>query len=182
MRSHIIARMKTAYRLVAILVFFASMSVAQAPADPPRDSRYYMGVGSRYFLNEQYKEAIAPYQKALDLEKQNPKLDKNLWRALVENLGMAYGITGDLKNAESTFRYGLDKDPNYPMFHYNMACTYAERNDLDNTLKYLKAAFANKANMIQGETMPDPRADDSFKRFLDNPRFKELVDSVAPKQ
>jgi tetratricopeptide (TPR) repeat protein len=162
--------------------FEEALPPVQSAAQTPQDSRYYMRVGSRYFLNQQFKESIAPYQRALDLEKQNAKLEKNLWRALVDNLGMAYGITGDLKNAESTFQYGLSKDPTYPMFFYNMACTYAERDDLDKTLTYLKKAFDYRANIIPGETMPDPRSDDSFKRYLDNPKFQALVDSIAPKK
>ncbi len=160
----------------------ASHSAAPAASSPAEhDTRYYMGLGSRYFLQERYQEAIPPYQKALDLEKQQPTLEKDLWRVLVDNLGMAYGITGDLAKAETTFRYGLSKDPTYPMFSYNMACTYAERNDLDNTLIWLKKAFDNKANSIPGEGMPDPRKDDSFRRFLNEPRFQALVDSLRTK-
>jgi hypothetical protein len=57
-------------------------------------------------------------------------------QVLVDNLGMAYGITGDLKKASEIFEYGLSKDDTYPMFYYNLACTYAEMNDLDNTIKH----------------------------------------------
>ena len=42
--------------------------------------------GSRYFLAHQYREAIAPYRKAFEIEKNTPTLDKNLWRVLVDNL------------------------------------------------------------------------------------------------
>ncbi len=147
--------------------------------DADSSSRYYMNEGSRYYLAHQYQEAIEPYQKALELEKHEAKLDKNLWRVLVDNLGIAYGVTGDLDKAEATFRYGLSKDPSYPMFFYNMACVYAERNDLDDTLEYLTKAFEHKADRIPGENMPDPRKDGSFTRFLNNKRFRSLVDSQA---
>src|SRR5580658_10524064 len=55
-------------------------------------------------------------------KKKNPQLDHTTWRVLVDNLGMAYGITGDLSHAEDTFNYGRSKDPAYPMFYYNLAC------------------------------------------------------------
>jgi len=154
---------------------------AESIAPGSRDSRYYMALGSRSFMQQQYREAIVPYQKALNLEKQNPKLERDLWRVLVDNLGMSYGITGDLNNAEVTFRYGLSKDATYPMFFYNLACTYAERDDLDNTLIYLKKAFEYKANAIAGEQMPDPPSDDSFKRYLNNPKFQAVVNSPPVK-
>ena len=64
---------------------------------------------------------------------------------MVDNLGMAYGISGDLKKAKDTFEYGLSKDPKYPMFNYNMACTFAEMNDVDKAISYLQQAFQNSA-------------------------------------
>jgi len=159
-----------------------SVSVVDSPSasakSTPSSSREFMETGGRYFIQGHYKEAIAPYQQALDLERKNRELDRNLWRVLVDNLGMAYGITGDLANAEATFRYGLAEEPTYPMFYYNMACVYGERNDLEHTLDYLKKAFSYKANVIPGEKMPDPLSDDSFRRFRDEPKFRALVASL----
>ena len=41
-------------------------------------------------------------------------MSQNYWRVLVDNLGMAYGITGDLQHAEVTLNYGVSQDPSYP--------------------------------------------------------------------
>jgi hypothetical protein len=57
------------------------------------------------------------------------------------------------------------------MFHYNMACTYAEMNDVDKTITSLKQAFEYRENMIKGERFPDPWTDDSFQRFMNNDKF-----------
>lgn len=141
-------------------------------------SSEYFQEGSRHFIDHDYSGAIAPYQAALDLEKAHPRLSKNLWRVLVDNLGMAYGISGDLDHSEETYTYGISKDPDYPGFYYSMACVWAERNNLDNAMDYLQKAFARKANEIPGETMPDPRQDDSFQRFMSNERFRKFVDSL----
>jgi hypothetical protein len=138
----------------------------------------YFREGSRYFLAHDFHNAIGPYQTALDLEKKSPQLDRTMWRVLVDNLGMAYGITGDLNRSEETYSYGLSKDPNYPNFYYDLACVSAERKDMDKTMEYLQKAFARKANVISGETMPDPRQDDSFQRFMSNDRFRKFVDSL----
>jgi tetratricopeptide (TPR) repeat protein len=134
--------------------------------------------GSRYFELENFSAAIAPYQKALDAEKESRSLPKNYWRVLVDNLGMAYGITGDLTHAEETFNYGLSQDPGYPMFYYNLACVAAERNDMDKTMDFLRKAFANKANSIPGESIPDPATDDSFKAFMADQRFRDFLKSL----
>jgi tetratricopeptide (TPR) repeat protein len=141
-------------------------------------SAEYFKEGSRYYIGGQYDKAIAPYQQALDLEKKDRKLDGKWWHVLIDNLSIAYGITGDLKSAEDVITYGISKDSTYPMFYYNMACVTAGRNDLDNTIKYLTTAFSYKQNMIPGEKMPDPRKDDSFQRFLENEKFRALLDSL----
>ena len=135
----------------------------------------YMQQGSVFYLQRDFKKAIPPYQKAVNLEKEKPTLDKTLWRVLVDNLGMAYGISGDLKKAKEIFEYGLSKDPKYPMFHYNMACTYGEMNDPDKAIVYLKQAFEYKENMIKGEQMPDPSTDSSFQRFMNNDKFVKAL-------
>lgn len=136
--------------------------------------------GNRHFLRGDYKKAVGPYSKALELEKQNPALPHKLWRVLVDNLTTAYGITGDLKGAKETAEYGISKDPDYPLFYYLMANTYAESGDLDNTILYLRRAFARRANVNEGERMPDPRTDDSFKRFMKDEKFLAALEEIKP--
>lgn len=145
---------------------------------PTGSSLEFLQEGSRYFLAHQYREAIVPYQKALDIEKSTPVLDKTRWRVLVDNLGMSYGITGDLSRAKEVFEYGVSKDPEYPMFYYNLACVAAEKRDADDAKSFLKLAYAYRANMILGETLPDPRVDDSFQRLLLQKEFRQFVDSL----
>jgi hypothetical protein len=150
-----------------------------ASPNPGTSSLDYFKEGSRYYVAGDFKNAIGPYQKALDLEKQKPELDPKYWRVLVDNLGMAYGIAGDLDRAEQTLVYGVSKDPNYPMFYYNLACVYAGRNDMNKTMDYLRRSFALKSNVIPGEAMPDPRHDDSFQPFMSDETFRKFVDTLT---
>ncbi|MGH9708795.1 MAG: hypothetical protein ACRD5R_18775 [Candidatus Acidiferrales bacterium] len=138
----------------------------------------YFLQGSQFFLKHDFAASIGPYQKALDAEKQSRELSKDYWRVLIDNLGMAYGITGDLDHAEQTFNYGLSQDPTYPMFYYNLACVAAGRNDMDKTMELLRKAFSYKANVIANESMPNPRTDDSFKQFMGDQRFREFVNTL----
>jgi len=143
----------------------------------PPDLEYFRE-GNRYFVQQDFSASIAPYQKALEAEKQSRKLPKNYWRVLVDNLGMAYGITGKLDQAEETFKYGLSLDPTYPMFYYNLACSSAERHNMEKTIELLRTAFSYKANVIPNEAMPDPREDESFKPFMADPRFRDFLNSL----
>ena len=137
--------------------------------------------GSYYYLKHDFERAIGPYQKALDLEKENRTLNKTVWKVLIDNLGMAYGITGDLDKAKDTFKYGISKEPDYPLFYYNMACTYGEMKDMDNAIKYLKLAFERRENMIPGEKMPNPATDSSFERFRNDEKFKAALKALKQK-
>lgn len=164
-----------------IMLTLLSAAVASPQGDTAKTVMDLMEQGSYYFLKRDFESAIPPYQKALDLEKQNRTLSKTLWKVLVDNLGMAYGITGDLDKAKETFEYGISKDPDYPMFYYNMACTYAEKEDMDKAIEYLKLAFDRRENMIPGEKMPDPVKDDSFERFMKNQKFLAALKELRQK-
>jgi len=144
-----------------------------------RSSMELVGQASRLYLQHDYKGAVAPYSQALELEKVNPTLEKSLWYVLVDNLGMSYGITGNLQKAKETFEYGLSKDPEYPLFYYNLACTYAEMDDATEAKDYLKKAFDHKANALPGENMPDPRKDDSFQKLMKDKEFRQLAEALA---
>ena len=134
---------------------------------------------SRLFLEHDYHAAIGPYSQALDLEKANPTLEKPLWYVLVDNLGMSYAMAGDLEKSKEMFDYGISKDSTYPLFYYNLACTYAEMGKSEEARQNLRTAFEYKANMIPGETMPDPRTDDSFKELMKNRDFRQLAETLA---
>ena len=151
------------------LTFGATASVPTA--QDGKTALQYLEEGSSYYVRHDFKRAIPPYQKALELEKEHPTLDKTLWKVLVDNLGMAYGISGDLRKAKEIFAYGISKDPDYPLFYYNMACTYGEMKEMEKAIEYLKLAFERKKNMIRGEHMPDPATDSSFARFMKNETF-----------
>ena len=127
--------------------------------------------GSHYYYNKKFMKAILHYEKAMAEEKQNPLLGKDLGRVLIDNLGMAYGLTGNLAMSKKTFEYGISKDPAFPMYYYNLACTYAEMDNLEKAVENLRLAARYKNNMIPGEKPPDAFKDPSFKPFYNNPKF-----------
>jgi tetratricopeptide (TPR) repeat protein len=161
---------------------FVPREASAAPV-PSGNSLILFQEGSRYFIAHQYRESIRPYQKALEIEKSTPTLDKNLWRVLIDNLSIAYGITHDLTSAREALTYGVSKDPDYPLFYYNLASIAAEKGDLLDTENYLKLAFERRENLIPGETFPDARVDDSFQKLLLQKEFRQFLNSLyGPQQ
>ena len=161
--------MKKLLLLAACSALFASVTLAQ------KTSLEYLIEGSQFYMNGDYKNAIPPYQKALDLEKKDRKLERKFWVVLVDNLGMSYGITGDIKSSFAVFDYGISVEPTYPLFYYNMACGYGELGDEDNAIKWLRPAFKYKANMMAGERFPNPETDSSFAKFRDSEKFRKAI-------
>jgi tetratricopeptide (TPR) repeat protein len=154
--------------------------MVRLPPPAPPNSVELLNIGRALFRKHEYAQAIPPYQKAFELEKAQPQLDRTRWRVLIDNLGMAYGMTGHLREAKATFEQGIQADPTYPMFHYNLACTFAEMNDLDHAMQSLKTAFRHRKNQNSGEdVMPDPRQNSSFQRFMKNETFRNLVNDLA---
>ncbi len=128
------------------------------------------------YLRHDFRKAIEFYEKIIEFEKRQPKLDKNTWRVAVDNLGMSYIELGKDAKAKQILEYGLSKDDTYPMFYYNLARVYAEMDDLDSSLANLKKAFEYRRNLMPKEHLPDPATDVSFVRFMRNERFLKTVE------
>ncbi len=131
--------------------------------------------GSFFFLKKDYGRAVGYYERALEQEKRDPTFHQNLSRALIDGLGHAYGMTGNLEKSKRTYEYGISMDPTYPMYYYNLACTYAELNDPKQAIENLKTAAEYKGNMIPGVQRPDPLQDPSFRYLRKNKKFLEAA-------
>jgi hypothetical protein len=156
-------------------------AVAQSEqVNPPElTSLDYLRQGGNLYIMQDYSDAVVPYQKAFDLEKINPQLPKADWFRLLNNLGLAYEMIGDLPQAMEIFTYGAQNAPEYPIFQYDLATYYAERGERDKTVYSLNRAFLHKENILTGETMPDPRQDDSFQEFMKDKKFRDFVDTLV---
>jgi predicted Zn-dependent protease len=104
--------------------------------------------GSRYFIDQNYRDSIAPYRQALEIEKVTPTLEKNLWYVLVDNLALAYGVTDDFANAQRMSEYGISKDANDPLFYYNLACIAGEKGDVRRAKANFKLAYDRRAKAL----------------------------------
>lgn len=138
----------------------------------------YLGLASAIYGQKEYKQAARRYQQAIDLNAEDKRLNDTMWKVAVDNLAMSYGISGDLERAKKTLETGIQAKPDYPMFHYILADTYAEKGDRDAAIASLERAFSLRKNLIAGERMPDPMTDDSFKRFWRDPKFVAAVEKL----
>jgi hypothetical protein len=129
------------------------------------------------YRDQQYKEA-APLFEASLAKLAEARDQTNMRRVATDQAGMAYGISGDTKKARALFEAAIAKDPDYPLYYYNLACADAQENKLAEARTHLQRAFERKANVIPGEALPDPAKDDSFLPYRNNRGFWEFIQSL----
>jgi predicted Zn-dependent protease len=146
-----------------------------AKADP---SNVYAQVylGQALFKQEKYPAAVGPFEKVRGMEKEGKKLSADQHRIVVDQLVMAYGISGQLKKAHGLLDEAIPQDPGYPLNYYNLACAFAEE---DKALANLALAFQHKDQVLKGEQMPDPRSDSSFAKYVRDGDFLKLMKSLG---
>jgi predicted Zn-dependent protease len=136
-------------------------------------------LGQALFKQQKYAEAVVPFEKAHALEAGGSELSSDQRRILIDQLVMAYGINGDLKKARALLDGAIQRDPDYPLNYYNLACAYAEEGNKSKALANLSLAFQHRDNVLKGENMPNPRTDSSFQKYVRDDDFIKLMKKLG---
>ena len=153
----------------------AEKGFAEVTRTHPENIAAQMYLGQTLFKEEKFAAAVATYEKVRELEKGGLKLSLTQRRILGDQLAMAYGLSGRLKDSKALLRESVRNDPNYPLNYYNLACVAADEGDNPAVIKNLDLAFQHRDQVLPGEQMPDPESDPSFKKYAEDPEFKVLV-------
>lgn len=137
-----------------------------------------MYLGQTLFREEKFQEAMLAYEKCRAMEKGGVKLNPIQHRILIDQLAMTYGLTGGRKEARTLLEEAIKTDPGYPLNYYNLACVSADEDDKVAVMKNLSLAFQHKDQVLPGEQMPDPASDSSFKKYVQDADFKELLNRL----
>jgi tetratricopeptide (TPR) repeat protein len=158
----------------AITTIIQSMRYAPDYAPQFRDVFLY---GQIFYEKKNYKEAAPYFEQAIHLLGNDAEAQK--WRrAATDQAGIAYGISGNLQASRALFEAAIAKDPDYPMYYYNLACADAAEKNLAAAKQHLQQAFERKANVIAGESLPDPKTDDSFTPYKSDTQFWSFVNGL----
>ena len=131
--------------------------------------------GHNFYQAKDYVRARDHYTRALELNQTSHELPRDQWFVLVDMLAFAHSATGDHVGAAAVCRQGLAVVPDDPLFSYYLACSCAAQGDLDGTVRNLSTAFRNKTHLQPNQTLPNPAADDAFKRYLSDPKFLQVL-------
>lgn len=164
-----------------------------APPNPEKAEKYFneaialapewalpvYGLGDLHFVMKKYSAASTAYGKARDLDDKKRQLDKDQRHDLLDQLGLSFALARKYKEAHAVYTAAVKEDPEFPLFHYNLACVYAETQDIENAITHLKLAWQYRENLPAGVEFPDPRKDSSFSEYLNDPAFKEAVEAMV---
>jgi len=163
----------------ALLKVFQSFQLDQTYEPGFRDTFFFAQV---LYNAQQYAAAGPMFEKALAQVKEAKGFDSKTWRRVAtDQAGMSYGMSGDVKKARALFEGAIVKDPDYPLYYYNLACADAEEKNVADARKHLQQAFDRKANTLPGEKLPDPTQDDSFAPYKDNKEFWSFLEGLSAK-
>lgn len=142
----------------------------------PGNPDVWVFIGDHYLTTHNNKQAQTCYLKALQKHRLQPlRFPLSTWTCY-DGLGLYYGMSGryDLSKQYFESAYKLAKDMKEPHYiassAYNLACLYAETNDVQKSVKYLEEAIK-----LKPETREEAKKDSSFSGIKDKREFKDLI-------
>ncbi len=103
--------------------------------EPEKVPHAYNNRGIAYADMKEYDQAIADYNKAIEL---NPR---NFFA--YNNRGIAYFYKGRYDQAIADYNKSIEINPKYDIVYYNMACLYSTRNNNEEACKWLRKSIEN---------------------------------------
>jgi tetratricopeptide (TPR) repeat protein len=130
------------------------------------------------YLKHQYAGAATAFRAALAMVDQSDD-PLTFRRVVTDELSIALGVSGDLKGSREVNEAAIVKDPEYPLYYYNLSCADAEAGDAKAARSHLQLAFDRRTHTIKGETLPDPIEDDSLQKLRKDVAFWSFVQQVS---
>ncbi len=130
------------------------------------------------FRKHQYAGAAVAYRSAL--AKVDQSVDPDRFRRVVtDQLAMSLGLSGELNGSREVNEAAIKKDPDYPLYYYNLACADAEAGNARAAQQHLQQAFDRRTHVMSGESFPDPTADDSLEKLRGDAAFWSLAQRIG---
>jgi len=129
-----------------------------SPDDP--DLRYKLG--TIYTKKEEYEKAYKTYLQILEVQSQHTQ-------ALTQLAYISY-LTGRFEKAAEFYKRLLKKDPENSVIHFNIACVYSKKNELDDSIHWLKSAL--KKGFTDWDSI---QTDEDLKNLRVSPQYKDIL-------
>lgn len=108
-------------------------------------------LGRAYEAKGRFPEAIAEFQRGLELDKDNPEL--------LSNLGHCYAASGKRAEAQKVIDHLNELSQHRWVAKYDLAIIYAGLADKEQTFAWLEKAFTDRSYYLAQEFRTDARLD-----------------------
>jgi len=98
----------------------------------PTNSKVHLNLGNTYYENEMFDEALAQYNKTIELRKD--------YFEAYGNIGSIYIRKKDFKKAKEYLKTAISMKPEFAIAHYNLGYIYYNERKLEESEKELKLA------------------------------------------
>lgn len=115
---------------------------------------------------EEYEEAIASFDQALELQPNSPKI----W----DKRGYSLVRLGRDDEAITSFNQALEIKPEYASAYYNKAACYAMQGDVNSSLENLQQAI-----ILNPKYKEDAATDIDFDEIAGDEKFKQLIATIG---
>jgi len=136
-------------------------------ASEPNSSDVHSDLGTAYEGTGKLPEAIAEYQKAVELSKGDPRA--------VASLGHAYAVIGSRAEAEKILHNIEEESKSGKASPYLAATVYAGLGQKDKAMELIEKAYREKSLDIAWILKPDVRTDN----LRSDLRFQQLLQRVG---
>jgi tetratricopeptide (TPR) repeat protein len=165
-------------QILASVRLLPDQSGIKAAAQTQETSSSLMAQGDEAREQSNYAAAARSYERAFALEKATRTFPDDMFLDLISRLGFAYRMNGNLAKAKDTLDYGLAQNSDYPIFHYDMACVYAQMGDVDQSVGHLRTAYQHRAKVAPTQLPAYPAEDGCFSKIANDPRFVDAVQKL----
>ncbi len=107
----------------------------------PHCALAHKNLGVVYYLKSDYPAAIDEYQKALQLNDQEPMV--------YNNLGLIYAAANQVELAEQAYQNEIKLNPEYASAHFNLGLLYFRENKIEQAIASLQKAVAIDPYLFQ---------------------------------
>lgn len=153
----------------------AEKLLQDAIKEDPSSVKAHVMLGKLLEAERRFSAAAEEYTTALSLDAKQSSLPEADRLDVIDQQAVSYAESGNLPRAKEIYDEAIKKNPEYPLFYYNLACVHAEMHQLDPALTNLKKAWDLRNKMPEGVQFPDPRKDNSFASYVNDPRFQDAV-------
>lgn len=157
-------------------LFVSQRSYQEMYDADPKSWRVHQVLAQAYAESERYMDAIAEYQRAIQLAPNEPSLH--------EGLGDAYRMSTQLEQAEQAYARELELDPHNPVAMSTLGRIRVERGNADGAIPVLEAAVRENPKFFEAhyylarslaETGQNAAAEEQFKLVIQNAPESELA-------